>query len=99
MKSRVITSGIILVEYYSYLLAGWGNNFLQGQTGAVEDCNDDNQGNHIFEGKLRVIGAVKGLCKSVGSRNSKRGSGSLFGIKFKIDFHCREQKNWAKNDG
>jgi hypothetical protein len=43
----------------------------------------------VDEGKLRVLGAFRKLAKSVGSRNGNKGFGSLFSIKFELDFHCR----------
>jgi hypothetical protein len=50
------------------------------RTGAVKDCNDDNEGNCISKGKLRVLGAFQNLSKSVGSRDGNGGFGRLFHI-------------------
>jgi hypothetical protein len=62
-------------------------------TGAGEDRNDDNQSNSISKGKLRVFSAFGDSSKSVGGRDGDGGSSGLIGIKFKLDFHCREQQN------
>jgi hypothetical protein len=59
---------------------------------AVEDCDDDDQSNGVGKGKLRVLGDFRNPSKCVGSRNSNGGSGSLIGIKFELDFHCREEQ-------
>ncbi len=61
--------------------------------GAVEDRPDDDQSNSIGKGKLRVLGAFGDSSESVGSRDGNSGSSSLIGIKFELDFHCREQQN------
>ncbi len=45
--------------------------------GAVKDCNDNDEGNCIGKGELRVLGAVGGLSKSVRSRNGNGGFGRL----------------------
>jgi hypothetical protein len=58
------------------------------RTVAVEDPDDDDQGNGVAEGKLRVLGAFRYASKCVGSCNHDGGSGSLIGIKFKLDFNC-----------
>jgi len=47
-------------------------------TGAVKDCNDDNEGNRIGKGKLWVLGAFGDLPKSVGSRDGNSGLGCHF---------------------
>ncbi len=61
------------------------------RTGAVEDCNDDDQCNGVCKGKLRVLGAFGDLAESVGSRDCNCGSGGFVGIKFELDFDCRER--------
>jgi hypothetical protein len=63
---------------------------------AVEDQDDDDQSDGVGKGKLRVLSAFGNPSKCVGSRNGNSGSGSLFGIKFKLDFHCREQQGGPK---
>jgi hypothetical protein len=63
---------------------------------AVEDCNDDDQSNGVGKGKLRALGAFKKPSKCVGSGDGNGGSGSLIGIKFELDFHCREQQGGPK---
>jgi hypothetical protein len=68
----------------------------RSHTVAVEDCDDDDQSDGVGKGKLRVLGAFGNLSESVGSRNGDGGSGSLIGIKFKLDFHCREQQDGPK---
>ena len=74
------------------LLACKGSSLLHGRdrTGAVEDCNDDDQGDGVGEGELRVLGAFGDSGESVGSRDCDCGSGGFVGIKFELDFHCRE---------
>jgi hypothetical protein len=63
---------------------------------AVEDCDDDDQGNGVGEGQLRVLGALRNASKCKGSRGGNGGSGSLIGIKFKLDFHSRREQGWPK---
>jgi hypothetical protein len=62
------------------------------RTVAVEDSNDDDQSNGVGKGNLRVLGAFGNPSECVGSRNGNCGSGSLIGIKFKLDFHCRKEQ-------
>jgi hypothetical protein len=71
----------------------------RSRTVAEEDCNDDNQSNGVGKGKLRVLGAFRNLSKCVGSHDGNNGSGSLIGIKFDIDYHCREQQDSPKLAG
>ncbi len=47
------------------------------RTVAVEDCNDDDQGDGVGKGKLRVLGAFRNASDCVGSRDHNGGSGSL----------------------
>jgi hypothetical protein len=63
---------------------------------AVEVCDDDDQGNKVGEGKLRVLGAFKNASVCVGSHDCNGGSGSLIGIKFTLDFHCRGEQGGPK---
>ncbi len=46
LKRQVIASGVML----DYFALGAGG-------GGVKDCNDDNEGNRIGKGNLRVFGA------------------------------------------
>ena len=62
-----------------------------GYQRAVENHDDDDQSNCIGEGKLRVLGAFGDSSESVGSRDCYCISGGLVGIKFELDFHCRER--------
>ncbi len=55
--------------------------------GAVKDCNDGNEGNHVGKGKLRVLGAFGDLSKSIGSRNGDSCFCRLFRVQIEIDFH------------
>jgi hypothetical protein len=98
LKRCVIVSGFILVDSCGEQLANKGSIFLgkRSRTGAVEDCNDDNQNNSVGKCKLRVLGSFGDLSKSVGSCDGNSGSGSLMGIKFELDFYCREQQNGPK---
>jgi hypothetical protein len=41
---------------------------------------------------LGELGAFGDLSESVGSRAGDDGFGSLLGIKFALDFHCRDQQ-------
>ena len=66
---------------------------MRCRTGVVEDRNDDDQGNGVCEGKLRVLGAFGDSGESVGSQDCDCGSGGFVGIKFELDFHCREGKS------
>jgi hypothetical protein len=59
---------------------------------AAEDCNDDDQSNRVGKGELRVLGAFRNPFECIGSRNGDGGSGSLIGIKFKLDFRCSEEE-------
>jgi hypothetical protein len=63
---------------------------------AVEDRDDDDQSNGIGKGKLRVLGAIGNRSKCIGGGDDDGGSGSLIGIKFELDFHCREQQGGPK---
>jgi hypothetical protein len=62
---------------------------------AVEDCNNDDQGNGVGKGKLRVLSAFRNASVCIGNRDGIGGSGSL-GIKFKLDFHCRREQGGPK---
>jgi hypothetical protein len=66
------------------------------RTVAVEDCDDDDQSDGVGKGKLRVLGAFGSPSDCIGSRNGNGGSGSLIGIKLKLDFHCRKEKGGPK---
>ena len=44
--------------------------FPGDRVGAVEDCHNDNQGNCVGKGKLRVLGAFRDSSESVGSHDS-----------------------------
>ena len=59
--------------------------------GAVENRNDDYPSGCVGEGELRVLGAFGDSSESVGSRDCNCSSGGLVGIKFELDFHCRER--------
>jgi hypothetical protein len=63
---------------------------------AVEDCDDDDQGNGVGKGKLRVLGAFRNPSECLGSRDGDGSSGCLIGIKFKIDFHCHGEQGGPK---
>ena len=67
------------------------SSLLDSRAGAVEDRNDDDQSDSVGEGKLRVLGAFGDSSESVGSRDCDCSSGCLVGIKFELDFHCRER--------
>jgi hypothetical protein len=63
------------------------------RTGAIKDCDDDNKGNCVGEGKLKVLGAFGDSSESVGSRNGNGGFSCLFCVQFKLDFHfCASKK-------
>ncbi len=64
--------------------------------GGVKDCNDEDEGNCVGEGKLRVLGAFGDLSESVGSRNSNGGFGHLFRVQFEFDFYFRASKKGQK---
>jgi hypothetical protein len=78
------------------LLANKGSISLgkRCSTVAVEDCDDDDQG--YGKGKLRVLGAFRNASECLGGRNHDSGSGSLIGIKFKLDFHCHGEQGGPK---
>ncbi len=61
-------------------------------TGAVKDCNDGNEGNHVGRGKLRVLGAFGDSSKSAGSLDGNSGFGRLFCVQFELDFHFHASK-------
>ncbi len=101
-----MASGIIVLGFYSQtrrvrnVLANWRkledkllrSSFLDyNRAGAVENRNDDDQSNCVGKGELRVLGAFGDLSESVGSRDCDCSSGGLVGIKFELDFHCRER--------
>ena len=56
----------------------------------VEDCDDDDHCDCIGEGELRVLGAFGDSTESVGTRDRDCSSSGFIGIKFELDFHCRE---------
>jgi hypothetical protein len=60
--------------------------------GAIKDCNDDDEGNCVVEGKLRVLGAFGDSFESVGIRDGNGGFGRLFRVQFKLDFHFHASK-------
>ncbi len=62
------------------------------RTVAVEDCDDDDKSNGVGKGKLCLQKPVRGI----GSHDGNGGSGSLIGIKFKLDFHCRKEQGGPK---
>ncbi len=72
------------------LLANEGSISLgkRCRTVSVEDCDDDDQGDRVGQGELRVLGAFRSMSECVGSRDGNSGSGSLISIKFELDFHC-----------
>ncbi len=63
---------------------------------AVEDCHDDDQGNGVGKGNLRVLGAFRNASECKGSRDCNGCSGSLIAIKFKLDFYCCGEKGGPK---
>ena len=101
-----MASGVIVVGFYSRtrrvrkVLANWkklegnllGSSFLgYSRPGAVENCDDDDQSDCVGKGELRVLGAFGDSSESVGSHDCDCSSGGLVGIKFELDFHCRER--------
>ncbi len=66
------------------------------RTVAVEDCDDDDQGNRVGKGKLRVLGAFRNASECVRSCDGSGGSGSLIGVKYKLDFHCHGEQRGLK---
>jgi hypothetical protein len=88
----------MLDGYCGDVLVHLGSMFLgkRCRTVAVEDCNDDDQSNGVGKGELRVLGAFRIPSECVGSRNGDDVSGSLIGIKFELDFHCREEQGGPK---
>jgi hypothetical protein len=66
------------------------------RTIAVEDIDDDDQSDGVDKGKLRVLGAFGNSSEYIESRDGNGGSGSLIGIKFKLDFHCRKEQGGPK---
>ena len=58
---------------------------------AVENRDDDDQSDCVGEGELRVLGAFGDLTESVGSHDRNCSSSGFNGIKFELDFHCRER--------
>jgi hypothetical protein len=66
------------------------------RTVAVEYPDDDDQGNGVGNDKLRVLSAFRNAYKCVGSCDCDGGSGSLIGIKFKLDFHCHGEQGGPK---
>ncbi len=66
------------------------------QEGGGEDYNDDDHGDGVGKGKLRVLGAFRNPSECIGSWDDDGGSDSLIGIKFKLDFHCRVEQEGPK---
>ncbi len=101
-----MVSGVIVVGFYlrtrrvRKVLANWrkpeenllGSSFLgYSRAVAVENRDDDDQSDCIGKGELRILGAFRDSSESVGSCNPDCSSGGLVGIKFELDFHCRER--------
>jgi hypothetical protein len=82
MKRQVIASGII-----------FGLLGFRRWSGAIKDCNDDDEGYCVGKGKLSVLGAFGDLSKSVGSCNGNGGSSRLLRLQFELDFHFPASKN------
>jgi hypothetical protein len=70
---------------------------IRHRMGAVRDCNDDDKGNRIGEGELRVLGAFRDSSESAGSRNGNGGFGHLFHVQFDFDFYIRASKKGQKS--
>ncbi len=66
------------------------------RVGAVRDCNNGNEGNHIGKGKLRVRGAFGDSSKYVGSQDGNGGFGRLFCVQFELDFYFCVSKKGQK---
>jgi hypothetical protein len=60
--------------------------------GAVEDLYDDDEGNCVGKGKVRVLGTFRDSSKSIGSHDGNGGFGCLFHVQFELDFHLRAIK-------
>ncbi len=45
---------------------------------------------------MRVLGAFRNAFVCAGSRDCNGGSGSLIGVKFELDFHCRGEQGGHK---
>ncbi len=60
--------------------------------GAVENCDNDNEGSCIGKGELRVLGAFRDLSEALGSRNGNGSFGHLLCVQIKFDFHLRASK-------
>ena len=66
------------------------SSFL-GYRRAVENRDDDDQRDCVGKGEWRVLGAFGDLTESVGSRDRDCSLSGFIGIKFELDFHCRER--------
>jgi hypothetical protein len=65
--------------------------FCRGRAGAVKDRDDDNQGNGIVSGKLGGIAVFGDTVERLRGCDGHSGASSFFGIKFELDFHCRQR--------
>ncbi len=63
------------------------------RVGAVENRDDDDQSDCVGKGELGVLGAFGDSSESAGSRDCDCSSGGVVGIKFELDFHCRERED------
>jgi hypothetical protein len=66
------------------------------RTGAIKDCNYDDEGNRIGKSKLSILGAFGDSSETVGSRNGSGGFGCLFRVQFELDFHFHTSKKGQK---
>ncbi len=65
--------------------------FCRVRVGAVNDCNDDDQGDGVGSSKLGGIAVFGDMVEHVHGCDGHGGASSFFGIKFELDFHCRRR--------
>ncbi len=66
--------------------------FCWGQAGAIGNRNDDDQSKCIGSSKLGELGACGDMAEFKGGHGGNGGSGSLFDIKFELDFYCQGRR-------
>jgi hypothetical protein len=78
-----MASGVI------FTILGSGGGALRSRARAVEDGDDDDQRDRICSSELGTLREFGDTAEAVGGRDGDSGFGSLFSIKFELDFHRR----------
>ena len=74
------------------------DGFLWDQVGSVDNCHDDNEGKGIGSSELVGFGAFGDTAEPVRSCDGHGGLRGFFGVKLKLDFHCRVAMGGTKDN-